>query len=753
MDQHLYDRLFYLLPILGSLMLALGLAILAYRRRHIPGGFLFAIFLLAEASWIGGYILELLSPSLEGKIFWDDFQFIGTFMAPVIALWFTFQFCNVKSKISTETKLAMAVPILILTILVYTNPWHHLVMLDQRLIPDHLFGEYAYTYGIPFYMGVVYTYFLSLWSIYLLLNLVSRQSGVYRLQTSFILIGYIIPVAGSILTLVDLPFFPQRDISPYYFAIANLFIAYGLFRLRIFDIVPIGRSLAMDHMHDGLLIVDAAGRLVDINKAACTLMKQPGLTASAQLIQTLPEGWGSLLKFENSDPAARVKEFSCGEGADAQYFELSTTPIHDQYDHFLGYILILHDISIQKKSELVLQTAYNELEQRVQERTRELAQSEIRYRSIIEQTSDGFVLIDHNGIILEANPMFEHICAIPLQEVIGHYAWEVQARLSGSPEREERAKKLILDIVQNPGRNTETELIEIPIKIREGQNKTIQFLVFPIEVENITRIGIFIRDITDLKQAQASLQKLNNELENRVAERTAQLEAVNKELEAFSYSVSHDLRAPLRRVSGFAAMLEEDLGSSLSLENRDHLQRIVTNVGYMEALINALLIFSRMERQSLNLQLVQPGDVIRQAWDEVSRELGGRQVSIEINDPPACQADPLLLKQVYINLLSNAVKYTRPQPEAKIWVGWQEQDGVVVYFIRDNGVGFDMAQAGRLFSIFQRLHSEEQFEGIGIGLSTVQRIITRHGGRIWAEAAPNQGACFYFTLSLARNTH
>lgn len=301
--------------------------------------------------------------------------------------------------------------------------------------------------------------------------------------------------------------------------------------------------------------------------------------------------------------------------------------------------------------------------------------------------------------------------------------------------------------------NTETELIEIPIKIREGQNKTIQFLVFPIEVENITRIGIFIRDITDLKQAQASLQKLNNELENRVAERTAQLEAVNKELEAFSYSVSHDLRAPLRRVSGFAAMLEEDLGSSLSLENRDHLQRIVTNVGYMEALINALLIFSRMERQSLNLQLVQPGDVIRQAWDEVSRELGGRQVSIEINDPPACQADPLLLKQVYINLLSNAVKYTRPQPEAKIWVGWQEQDGVVVYFIRDNGVGFDMAQAGRLFSIFQRLHSEEQFEGIGIGLSTVQRIITRHGGRIWAEAAPNQGACFYFTLSLARNTH
>jgi light-regulated signal transduction histidine kinase (bacteriophytochrome) len=242
------------------------------------------------------------------------------------------------------------------------------------------------------------------------------------------------------------------------------------------------------------------------------------------------------------------------------------------------------------------------------------------------------------------------------------------------------------------------------------------------------------------------LQKLNNELESRVAERTLQLEMANQELEAFSYSVSHDLRSPLRSISGFAGILQEEAGQALSKEHLGYLQRINVNIQQMEKLINALLNLSRMGRKPLESQLVHPGEIVREVWDELSREIGDRNITLQVDSLPDCQADRVLLKQVYSNLLSNAIKYTRPQPEAVIQAGWTELNGEIIYWVKDNGVGFDMQYAEGLFGIFQRLHNDDRFEGHGVGLSTVKRIILRHQGRIWAESSPNQGATFYFTI-------
>jgi signal transduction histidine kinase len=239
---------------------------------------------------------------------------------------------------------------------------------------------------------------------------------------------------------------------------------------------------------------------------------------------------------------------------------------------------------------------------------------------------------------------------------------------------------------------------------------------------------------------------LNQELEKRVAERTTQLEVANKELEAFSYSVSHDLRAPLRSINGFAKILGEDFSHELSPMAGSFLGKIIDSGEQMTQLIDELLDFSRLGRKPLNIQPVDVNELVQAVIESLAPETAGRQIEWIRTGLPATEADPALLRLVYANLLGNAVKYTARRETARIEVGSFVQDGEAVYFVRDNGAGFDMQYADKLFGVFQRLHREDEFEGTGIGLATVQRIINRHGGRIWAEAEVDKGATFYFTL-------
>jgi signal transduction histidine kinase len=225
-----------------------------------------------------------------------------------------------------------------------------------------------------------------------------------------------------------------------------------------------------------------------------------------------------------------------------------------------------------------------------------------------------------------------------------------------------------------------------------------------------------------------------------------ELEEANKELDAFSYSVSHDLRAPLRAMDGFSRILLKDHGEKLSPDAQRYLELISANTAAMGKLIDDLLAFSRLSRQSLRTQRVVPADLARQALADLQRGQTRPGVEISIGPLPSCDADPALLKQVFINLLSNALKFTRNRDPARIEIGWSDKDAEVVYFVKDNGAGFDMRYADKLFGVFQRLHRADEYEGTGAGLAIVQRIIHRHGGRIWAEAIVDEGATFYFTL-------
>lgn len=299
------------------------------------------------------------------------------------------------------------------------------------------------------------------------------------------------------------------------------------------------------------------------------------------------------------------------------------------------------------------------------------------------------------------------------------------------------------------------ELKRFGSTILESRHKTKNGRIFPIEVRvfNITFDGkryycAFVRDITERKKAEAEIRQLNASLEQRVRERTAQLEATTKELEAFSYSVSHDLRGPLRAINGFGRILEEDYRKVLDEEGCRVLGVVRSEALRMGRLIDDLLRFSRLGRQPLQKSETDITSLVREVFDQVNREEPKRQVDFCLDQLPAIKADAALLRQLWANLIGNAMKFSRDREWARITVSGSVQSMEAVYSIKDNGAGFDMKYADRLFGVFQRLHEQEEFEGTGVGLALAQRIVHRHGGRIWAEAEVDRGAKFYFTLPL-----
>ncbi len=250
-----------------------------------------------------------------------------------------------------------------------------------------------------------------------------------------------------------------------------------------------------------------------------------------------------------------------------------------------------------------------------------------------------------------------------------------------------------------------------------------------------------------LRAAKLEMDRLNADLESRVAERTTDLAAANQDIESFSYSVAHDLRAPLRGIDGFTNLLIEDHGAKLEPEARQYLDRICISVRRMSRLIDDMLAFAHIGRQSVIRCLVDTAGLVRDILRDLEPERAGRSVELRVGTLPPCHADATMIRQVWFNLVSNAHKYTGKQPRAVIEIGSREENGEIIYFVKDNGAGFDMAFVDKLFGMFQRLHSQDQFEGTGVGLVIVKRIIDKHGGRVWAEGAPGKGASFHFTVA------
>lgn len=264
------------------------------------------------------------------------------------------------------------------------------------------------------------------------------------------------------------------------------------------------------------------------------------------------------------------------------------------------------------------------------------------------------------------------------------------------------------------------------------------------ELDNL--IENFNEMLRQIERNDAALREARDHLDQRVQERTAQLDAANKELEAFSYSVAHDLRAPIRKIAGFARIVVEDYGEQLNDEARSHLDKVQDGAQQMATLVEGLLSLARLGRQAVTRKSIALNAMVDEIIRGLSAENSERKIEWRISELGNVECDYGLVNQVFVNLLSNALKYSRPREITIVEIGQMPEEKEQVFFVRDNGVGFDMKYADKLFGVFQRLHRTEEFEGTGIGLATVERIIRRHGGRIWADAAPGQGATFFFTL-------
>ena len=353
------------------------------------------------------------------------------------------------------------------------------------------------------------------------------------------------------------------------------------------------------------------------------------------------------------------------------------------------------------------------------EQTRRLRESELSTRVIIQASADAMIIVDRIGQVRFVNPAAETMFGRPCCDLLGSSF--------GFP--------------LGVGQATELDILH-----KDGSIGVAEMRVVEVTWDGESAFLASLRDITERKRIQGEIEAANSRLEQRVQERTAALEGANRELEAFAFSVSHDLTAPLRHIRGFAEILAEQVDNALDDEARGLFKRIFDSSERMQALIRGLLEFSRLGRAAMSIKRIDLRRLVEGVIDELSHDLVDRKVEWCVGELPEVQADFILLRQVFVNLIANALKFTRGRTMARIEIVSLQRAGETIVAVRDNGVGFDMRWADKLFNVFQRLHNSNEYEGTGIGLANVQRIIQRHGGRVWVEAVPDQGAAFYFTL-------
>lgn len=378
-------------------------------------------------------------------------------------------------------------------------------------------------------------------------------------------------------------------------------------------------------------------------------------------------------------------------------------------------------------------------------RRREMPAEDVSSQLLLQSTAlaaagNAVLITDRAGAILWVNPAFTSVTGYTPEEVMG-----VNPRILKSGHQDPAFYKGFWDTIV-AGRTWRGEFVN---RRKDGRIYISEHTITPVRQHGgeITHFVAVMQDVTERKRAEAEIRSLNERLEERVRQRTAELEGANRELEAFAYSVSHDLRAPLRHINGFLDLLTVSGLRGLSDQQQYFLRQVADSAKQMDRLIDDLLLFSRMGQAVLQPEALDLNQVLERALVQLEPDIQGRTIVWKKTALPVVRADAAMMHQVFLNLLSNAIKYTAPRNPAEIEIAplpGQSREAIIC--VRDNGVGFDMRYADKLFGVFQRLHASSEFPGTGIGLANVRRIIERHRGKTWAKAKPDEGASFFFSL-------
>jgi len=389
-----------------------------------------------------------------------------------------------------------------------------------------------------------------------------------------------------------------------------------------------------------------------------------------------------------------------------------------------------------------LADGFNDMLGEVGKRGTEISRAHERFRRVVESAPNAIVLVNAEGRITLINKQTETLFGYTPDQLIGERVEVLVPQRFRAKHPQYRAT-----FFSNPSTRSMGAGRDLHGLRQDGSEFPVEISLNPIDTDEGILVLSTIIDITERKRVEGEIRKLNEELEQRVLDRTAQLEAANKELEAFSYSVSHDLRAPLRAIDGFSRVLLDDHSAKLDQDGRDSLDRVRRAAQRMGALIDDLLKLARVTRTEPVSEELDLSALAQEVFESLRSQDSARNVNFAAASGLNVRGDARLLRVALENLLGNALKFTGGRAEATIELGVRANGATPIYFVRDNGAGFDMAYANKLFGAFQRLHTAQEFPGTGIGLATVQRIVRKHGGRIWAEGVVNQGASFYFTLT------
>ncbi|MEO8356442.1 MAG: PAS domain S-box protein [Chloroflexota bacterium] len=424
------------------------------------------------------------------------------------------------------------------------------------------------------------------------------------------------------------------------------------------------------------------------------------------------------------------------------HVETRTVAMRQDNGNITGFVSVNRDVSERRQAKEELQRAHDELELKVQERTASLSQTNTLLQAMMEYMPDHIYFKDVQGrFIRNSKSQAEMLGLSSPEEAIGKTDFDFfphAAKASAQEQEVIRTGQPLVDfeeqVIWPDKRETWVSTTKVPLRTSEGQT-----------------IGIFgiSRDITERKKGAQAIRQLNIDL----TKNAAQLHTANKELEAFSYSISHDLRAPLRAINGYTRILVEDYSSVLDEEGRRICKVITTETLRMGKLIDDLLSFSRLSRKEIQTTTIDMKALAYSVFAELTSEEQRQRIDLKIGRLPQAKADPALIHQVWTNLISNAIKFSSRRERAVIELGTRRSDDENIYYVRDNGAGFNIQYVDKLFGVFQRLHSEDEFEGTGVGLAIVQRIVQRHAGRVWAEGEEDKGATFYFALPRERESH